>query len=209
MATAWFQRLARHLSYADAAATIALFVSLGGASYAAITLSDNSVGARQLRPRAVNVGALAFPLGAASITDYSAHDLTKGGCNSPLPPGTIAPPCPPPFLGGDGSVRPLHLTVGTAGRLLVSVVAGMRNAGASGTTATITVAIIVDGHALSRRQVMLLGGEQVQVPLQALVSIPAGKHTLGFGDNAEYSSRGPGDVFVQPVSIIATTLPSQ
>jgi hypothetical protein len=90
-----------------------LFVSLGGASYAAITLPPRSVGSRQLRAHAVNVGALTFPLGASSVTDYTVQDLLKGACNSPLMPGEIPPPCVAPVLGGPGNVQPLHLTAAT------------------------------------------------------------------------------------------------
>jgi hypothetical protein len=45
--------LRRHLSYANVAATLALFLALGGAAYAATQLPRNSVGAAQLRRGAV------------------------------------------------------------------------------------------------------------------------------------------------------------
>ena len=37
-----------HLSFANVISVIALFVALGGASYAAVTLPKNSVGAKQI-----------------------------------------------------------------------------------------------------------------------------------------------------------------
>lgn len=43
----------RSLTYANVTATLALFVALGGTSYAAITLPKNSVGAAQIRAGAV------------------------------------------------------------------------------------------------------------------------------------------------------------
>ncbi len=46
-------QLRRRLSYANVIATIALFIALGGASYAAFTLPNNSVGTRQLKRAAV------------------------------------------------------------------------------------------------------------------------------------------------------------
>jgi hypothetical protein len=58
-----------HLTYANVLSTLALFVALGGASYAAIVLPPDSVGSRQLRAGAVRPSALGFPLGAASVTD--------------------------------------------------------------------------------------------------------------------------------------------
>src|SRR4051812_21970023 len=46
-------RIRAHLSYANVMATIAVFVALGGSSYAAIKIPRNSVGAGQLRSGAV------------------------------------------------------------------------------------------------------------------------------------------------------------
>jgi hypothetical protein len=42
-----------HLSFANVISVIALFVALGGASYAAVNLPKNSVGAKQIKKRAV------------------------------------------------------------------------------------------------------------------------------------------------------------
>jgi hypothetical protein len=46
-------RITRHLSYANVTASLALFVALGGISWAAVTLPSNSVGTKQLKKRAV------------------------------------------------------------------------------------------------------------------------------------------------------------
>jgi hypothetical protein len=43
----------RHLTYANVMASIALFVALGGASYAAVKIPSNSVGSQQLKKNAV------------------------------------------------------------------------------------------------------------------------------------------------------------
>ena len=48
-------RLRQKLSYANVTATLALFIALGGTSYAALTLPRNSVGSKQIRSRAVGV----------------------------------------------------------------------------------------------------------------------------------------------------------
>ncbi len=47
------RRLQGKLTYANVAATLALFIALGGTSYAALTLPRNSVGDRQIRAGAV------------------------------------------------------------------------------------------------------------------------------------------------------------
>ena len=46
-------RIRSHLSYANVMATIAVFVALGGTSYAVTQLPRNSVGAKQIRTGAV------------------------------------------------------------------------------------------------------------------------------------------------------------
>src|SRR3954447_17991148 len=46
-------RLRERLSYANVMATIAVFIALGGSSYAAIKLPRNSVGASQIQAGAV------------------------------------------------------------------------------------------------------------------------------------------------------------
>jgi hypothetical protein len=47
-----------HLTYANVVASLALFVALGGGSYAAVALSRNSVGATQIRRAAVGPSEL-------------------------------------------------------------------------------------------------------------------------------------------------------
>jgi len=47
------RRLSGQLTYADVMATIAVFVALGGASYAAFQLPKNSVGAKQIKQNGV------------------------------------------------------------------------------------------------------------------------------------------------------------
>ncbi len=46
------------LTYANVVATLALFIALGGASYAAIKLPKNSVGTKQLKKNAVTTAKL-------------------------------------------------------------------------------------------------------------------------------------------------------
>src|SRR5664279_3162702 len=52
------KRFASKLTYANVTATIALFLALGGASYAATQLPKNSVGAKQLKKGAVTPAKL-------------------------------------------------------------------------------------------------------------------------------------------------------
>jgi hypothetical protein len=197
--------LADRLTYANIVATLALFISLGGVSYAEITLPASSVGPRQLRAGAVDFGALGFPLGAASVNDQKVEEIANGACNGPLFPGEAAPPCVrprPTYSPG----HELHINVRFAGRLLVSAIAGLTDHGAPEASANVTVQVIVDKNVESEVQTKITGGQVVQVPTQALISVSAGAHTVGLAVEADYSSR-PENVFVAPVSIIARALP--
>jgi hypothetical protein len=51
--------LRRHLTYANVVASLALFLALGGAAFAATQLPRNSVGTGQLKPEAVTSGKIA------------------------------------------------------------------------------------------------------------------------------------------------------
>ncbi|HTZ87494.1 MAG TPA: hypothetical protein VMB05_12575 [Solirubrobacteraceae bacterium] len=195
------------VSYANVVATIALFVSLGGVSYAVTSLPANSVGGRQLKPRAVGPGALSFPLGVVGTTITKPEDLGKGACNGALRPGEIPPPCAPPIFGYTGN-REVELHLRRSGQLYVSAVVGLKNKGESGTHADVAVGIVVNRHVITRTGVTSLGGQAVQVPLQAIVHASAGKQTVGIAIEAAYHSYAPGDVIVTPVSIIAGAMPA-
>lgn len=52
------QRIRNHLSFANVISVIALFVALGGASYAAVTLPKNSVGPKQIKKNGVGASEI-------------------------------------------------------------------------------------------------------------------------------------------------------
>ena len=51
-------RFRDQLTYANVMATIAVFIALGGASYAAIQLPKNSVGTKQMKKNAVTTAKI-------------------------------------------------------------------------------------------------------------------------------------------------------
>jgi hypothetical protein len=188
-------------------ALIALFISLGGASYAVVTLPAHSVGPRQLQRGAVTLSALGFPLGAMSVTKAHPEDLVKGGCNGGGFSGNVAPPCTPPIGFRGSSPTQLRVSAHRLGRLLISVIAGIGDEGAAGTHAEVTYAAMLDGRPVSQGAITIMGGQKEQVPVQALGAVTSGVHTVGFQTRAEYFSTGPGDVVVAPVSLIVVLLP--
>jgi hypothetical protein len=99
--------LGRKLTYANTIATLALFVALGGSSYAALTLPANSVGTRQLKKGAVTGEKVKS--GSLNAEDFSASTKAslkgaKGDPGSQGPQGIQGLPGPPGAKGDTGSV---------------------------------------------------------------------------------------------------------
>jgi hypothetical protein len=105
------QQMQRSVSFANVTAIIALFVAIGGTSYAAITLPRNSVGQREIKSAAVGnnelkrgaVTSRAIKNGAVQL-----HDLS-GATRSSLagkagPPGPAAVGLRAAFNSGGGQI---------------------------------------------------------------------------------------------------------
>jgi hypothetical protein len=73
------RKLRMHLTYANVIASVALFVALGGASYAAIKLPANSVGSKQIKD------------GAVASADIKNHSIKAGDFKGGLPSGPRGP----------------------------------------------------------------------------------------------------------------------
>jgi hypothetical protein len=83
-------RLRSRLSYANITATLALFIALGGTGYAAITLPRNSVGAKQIRSKAVRSSEIRNR--AVKLRDIArpARNSLRGQQGPPGPAGAPA-----------------------------------------------------------------------------------------------------------------------
>jgi hypothetical protein len=82
----WFRP---HLTFANVTSVIALFVALGGVSYAAMVLPKNSVGAKQLKKNAVTSPKVAD--GSLQASDFKAGTLLTGPQGSQGPQGIPGP----------------------------------------------------------------------------------------------------------------------
>jgi hypothetical protein len=83
----------QRLSYANITATLALFIALGGSSYAAITLPRNSVGSRQIRSAAVGTSEVrdrSLQTTDLSLTARRSLRGAKGDPGAAGPPGSPA-----------------------------------------------------------------------------------------------------------------------
>jgi hypothetical protein len=87
------KRFTKHLGYSNVIASLALFVALGGASYAAVTLPANSVGTKQLAKKAVTgskikrnaVTSAKVQDGSLLAADFQPGQL-KAGSQGPIGP---------------------------------------------------------------------------------------------------------------------------
>ncbi len=74
------------LTYANVVATLALFIALGGASYAAIKLPRNSVGTKQIKKGAITsdkirngaIGSAKVRDGALRLDDFDEDEIPEG-----------------------------------------------------------------------------------------------------------------------------------
>jgi hypothetical protein len=85
------QRLMSRLTYANVTATVALFIALGGTSYAALKLPRNSVGAAQIRAGAVGSRQLHDRSVLLRDLSVSARSSLKGASGPQGPQGPAGP----------------------------------------------------------------------------------------------------------------------
>ncbi|MET0603453.1 MAG: hypothetical protein ABW167_15815 [Baekduia sp.] len=84
-------RLLNRLSYANVVATLALFIALGGTSYAALKLPKNSVGSTQIKTGAVHTGEIANRTIRLGDISLSARSSLRGQTGPQGPQGPAGP----------------------------------------------------------------------------------------------------------------------
>ena len=111
------QRLRSRFTYANVAASMALFVALGGTSYAVATLPRNSVGPKQMRANSVGVSEIRRgAVRSSELRDRSIRlrDIAKSTRDSLQgQPGPQGPPGPTFFATIDSSGHPVKGQVGS------------------------------------------------------------------------------------------------
>jgi hypothetical protein len=95
-----FSTVRKHLTYANVMATTAVFLALGGISYAAVRLPAKSVGARQLKRNAVTSPKVKN--GSLFSSDFRAGQLPAGAKGATGDTGPRGPEGPP---GIDDDIR--------------------------------------------------------------------------------------------------------
>lgn len=134
------------LTFANTAATLALFTSLGGVSWAAVTLPKGSVGSQQLQANAVSTrnvrdGSLLsrdfkrgeLPRGQAGLTGAAGRPGPEGAQGSRGPQGAAGPKGDPGAPGATNvAVRTTTAVVPAGGRALLQVLCGTGERALSG-----------------------------------------------------------------------------
>ena len=94
-------RFTQRFSYGNVVSTVALFVALGGVSYAATSLPANSVGTEQLKPNAVNSVKVANR--SLRAVDFALRQLPAGPAGRIGPQGPSGPKGDPGTNGTNGA----------------------------------------------------------------------------------------------------------
>ena len=204
MPPTWGARISDRLSYANVVASLALFIALGGASYAAVSLPRASVGTAQLRARSVTPPKLAFPLGIA--TGEAAGTRSVGEQLSPScfgPTAVCSPPPPRPDV-----IVTVALSLAEPSQVLLLGSADFSEPGKpSGATDELAVNLGLDnGSFLGEGQVALSEADGFSAPLfiQQTVKAPAGKDRFVLSVSG-YVSRS---VTTYGAHIVAIALPT-
>src|SRR3954466_6085811 len=96
-------RLRDRLTYANVTATLALFIALGGSSYAAVKLPRNSVGPTQIRAGAVRSSEVKNGSLRTADLSPSTRRALRGASGSAGAHGPAGAPAAKFFAGGNGA----------------------------------------------------------------------------------------------------------
>lgn len=158
---------------------IAIVISLGGVSYAAIKLPPKSVGPTQLKAKAVGPRALSFPVGLSGTqSDNVGSVITTGFCVAPEGGGS-APPCVP---NADNKSLKTRVSSTRAGMLHVSGnvnLVGKGKVGHPEGSALVNIGLELDGTPVSSGwKVTITPGEHGIAPFEAVLRIKRGTHEV-------------------------------
>lgn len=181
-----FAHLRARLTYANVTATCALFLALGGTSYAAFTLPRNSVGSNQIRAGAVRSSELHN--GSITLVDVSrrARAALRGAPGAPGPVGPAGPAGAPALRYFEAVSSTGSLVSGTAtsggrstsiGSYVIGFAGSTSGCAAVATLGTTDASIAAAGHITTSDQGGRVGvqtydasGAPADLPFQLIVA---------------------------------------
>ena len=204
------QRYKPRLTYANVISTVALFVALGGASYAASSLAPGSVGTRQLRNGAVTPPKLGFGYQSGGVSRSDREIKIR---YSPPRCRTL---CPPP-TGGDRRIAETTVRLTRPARLLITatnvVMNNLRQA------EVVNLYDVLNGAPLNEEacftQILVLGNTSETVSCTGATStVQAGRYRLdvyegAFGTRSARASADARQSAVEWATLPPGTVPSR
>ncbi len=196
---AFLESVTDRLTYANIVATLALFIALGGVSYAAISLPAASVGPRQLRTGAVTLGKLGFPLASATTRTNA---VTVHGFQCAAVPGQPIPPCPPPL---PATLASTTIALSHPAKVLILATSELYAPASSGNPSQVQLYGRADqNQLLERTTANVSSNSQGTATYQSVTALLlAGRHTL----QVFATDSGP-DAVANSTTMVALALPS-
>lgn len=206
--------LRRHLTYANVAASLALFLALGGAAYAATQLPKNSVGTRQLRNGSVT---------AAKIAGRTRRQLrgSRGPAGPQGPQGKTGKQGPKGATGARGAQGPQGPSGADGNGPALEVFAGLKPIEAGGSTVVaenlgagayaVSANVAVESATATTVTCVLNGGGEavgfVEAGSPATLTLSVVRN-LGTAGNATLTCSAPGGATAKYANLIATQVKS-
>jgi hypothetical protein len=211
--------LRRHLTYANVVASLALFLALGGAAFAATQLPRNSVGTGQLKPEAVTAGKIAKKTrnqlkgdrGATGPQGPTGKTGAKGAAGAKGATGAKGDTGPRGLTGADGTGPAFEVfgTLKSIGVGAAPVVAENLPAGAYLSTANVVVEATAPGTVTCT---LSSGGEasaNFGVAGQVTTMSLSATRTLGSAGAETLTCSAPEGATARYANLIATQVKSQ
>jgi Collagen triple helix repeat (20 copies) len=207
--------LRRHLTYANVAATLALFLALGGAAYAATQLPKNSVGTNQLRKEAVTAAKIAKktrkqlqgnrgPAGPQGPQGKTGKQGAKGATGARGAQGNTGAP------GADGTGPALEVV--TASKPIEAVGSTVVSQNLAPGAYVVTADVVVES-AVTTAVTCTLNGSNSEAVGNVAEGSPAtltlsGVRSLGAASPATLTCAAPGGATAKYANLIATQVKS-
>lgn len=178
-----WQTLKDRLTYSNVTASLALFVALGGSSYAALTLPRNSVGENQIRSGAVHSSEIANRTIALADISKGAQRSLRGAVGATGPAGPAGPAAAKYFAAVDGTGRLVRGTAtsggraGSAGNYVVGFPAAVSACAVVSSLGSTDASVVPPGHVTTSDQggrvgvqTFDLAGNPADLPFQLIVA---------------------------------------